>query len=117
MGPLEEATFYYGAPATSEAALFTVPAGEDWIVDHVLLVNTTATGTYTVTVDVVPPGGAAGAGTKLADALVVAANSTVPLASATQNLGLVLEAGTTVEGAQSEAAAINVIITGRVRTH
>jgi hypothetical protein len=118
MGPEQETTFFKGAIPASEAALFTVPTGEDWIIDTILLTNTTSSTSDTYTLDVVPSGGTAGTGTKLADAVTSTALFVGFIPSgAAQRLGIVLKPGEALQGAQSAAAAFNVIVSGRTRTH
>jgi hypothetical protein len=118
MGPELETTFYRGAIPASEGALFTVPAGETWIVDSILVTNTSSSTSDTYTLDVVPGGSSASAATKLADAVTAAANAVgfVPPAAA-QRLGLCFKPGDSLEGVQSAAGNFNIYVSGRVQQH
>jgi hypothetical protein len=119
MGPELEQTLYAGAPTTSDAALTSAvpltPGGEDWIIDNVILTNTTGTAA-TATLYLVPSGGTAGVGNALLYAYSVAANSCTSLAGAGR-LGIVLEPGAVIWGLQGTSAALTIRVTGRIRTH
>jgi hypothetical protein len=118
MGPELETTFFKGAIPASEAALFTVPALEDWIIDTILLTNTSSSTSDTYTLDVVPSGGSVATATKLADAVASTALFVgfIP-AGAAQRLGIALKPGDALQGVQSAAGNFNLIVSGRIRTH
>jgi hypothetical protein len=120
MGPELEITFYKGTLPASAAVLATVPAGEDWIIDNVILTNTTAVAAV-VQVNTVPSGGSAAAGNALlssAYAVPAAASGAgfVSLAGAGR-LGEVLRPGDQVYGGQTTSGSVTARVTGRVRQH
>jgi hypothetical protein len=118
MGPENAATFYAGQPAASPATVATVPTSpeQDWIVDNVILTNTTGSAAL-VQLNLVPVGGSAGVANELLSASYsVAANSVVSLAGAGR-LGIVLQPGATLYTGQTTAAAVTMRVTGRTRAH
>jgi hypothetical protein len=115
MGPELEQTLYAGQPGTSDALLETVPNGEDWIVDDVIVTNTTGSAA-TATLYLVPSGGTAGVANALLYATSYAANVATSLSGAGR-LGIVLEPGWTIYGLQGTGSALTLRVTGRIRQH
>ncbi len=104
---------YQGQPAAAEATIYTAPPytatvtqGATAIVKTAILCNTTAAAA-TVTLYLVPSGGAAGAGTEIMAAYSVAANSTEVI-----DLEQYLEAGDFLAALQGTAGAVTVTISG-----
>jgi hypothetical protein len=110
-----ETTFYKGQPATSAATLATVPSGYDWIIDNVILTNTTGTAAV-LQLNTIPSGGTAGVANELLLGYSVAPNGCVSLAGAGR-LGEVLHEGDTIYGGQTTSAALTIRVTGRARQH
>lgn len=114
MSTYTQRTFYEGTPGTSSGTLATVPAGEEWLLDYVEVNNTTGTAA-TLTLNHVPAGGSVATGNQLLSAVSVAANAVAsPLGSVPA--AITLKPGDTIRGLQGTASALNVRITGRVRT-
>ena len=105
---------YQGQPGTAEATLYTAPAnttnnpapGATAILKSMLICNTTAAAA-TITLYIVPSGGAAGAANAIYYALSIAANTTQQV-----DLEQYLEAGDFLAGLQGTASALTVILSG-----
>lgn len=97
---------YQGQPATSEATLYTVPAATTVIVKQVVAANTSAAAA-TISLSLVPSGGAAGAANRLLGAVSIPANSSISL-----DLSQVMTAGDFLSGSQGTAAAVTLTISG-----
>lgn len=99
-------TLYQGQPGTTSATLYTVPAATSVKLASIVVVNTTGA-PATVTLEVVPSGGTAGATHRIVSGLSVAANATTVIDSA-----VYLSAGDFLAGLQGTAAALTVTISG-----
>ncbi|MDA8395552.1 MAG: hypothetical protein M0T72_10000 [Candidatus Dormibacteraeota bacterium] len=105
---------YQGQPAATEAALYTAPAsttnnpapGATAILKSMLVCNTTASAA-TLTLYIVPSGGAAGAANEIYNALSIAAGATQQI-----DLEQYLEAGDFLAGLQGTASALTVTLSG-----
>ena len=104
---------YQGQPAAAEATIYTAPpytatvtAGATAIVKTAVLCNTSAAAA-TVTLYLVPSGGATGAATAILNSYSVAAGATVLL-----DLEQYLEAGDFLAALQGTAASLTVTISG-----
>lgn len=96
----------------SIAAQYTCPAASAVIVRHVVFNNTTA-GAVTVTAEVVPNGGSAGAAAQIMSAVSIAANT--PYVSP-EFSGIVLNAGDTIQCFASAATSISMNASGIQQT-
>jgi hypothetical protein len=105
--PYTETRFYKGQPATTDAALYTVPGGQKIIVKQVVIANTTATAA-TITLGV---GTSSTAANQFVPAVSIPANTVETL-----EMALVLTAAETLNGLQGTSSAITVMISGLLIT-
>lgn len=113
MSTYTQRTFYEGTPGTGSATLATVPAGEEWLLDAIMVDNTTGSAA-TLTINHVPAGGSVATGNQLLSAFSCAANvETSPLGSVAASIQM--KSGDKIAGLQGTGSALNVRITGRVR--
>lgn len=93
----------------AETTQYTAPTGVRTIVDKFTVTNTTA-GAVTITIKVVPSGGAAGASNVITQTASVAANSVY---TAPEMVGQILNAGDFISTLASAAASLTIRISGR----
>lgn len=98
-------------PDAADHALFTVPAAESAVVKHAVACNTSGA-SVTLTVSIVPSGGAADGTHRVLSAMPIAAGDSLPL---TDLLGeACLGTGDSIHAQASAATAIDLVITGVV---
>lgn len=103
---INRARLYQGQPGTTVATVYTVPAATDVKITSIVLCNTTGT-SANVTLSVVPSAGTAGAGNRIAAALVIDPNSVVTL-----DTPIHLTTGDFIAALQGTGSAVTVTISG-----
>lgn len=104
--PLQNTRLYQGRPGTAETTVYTVPTGKKLHKFEVVMANTT-TAEATISLSLVPSGGAAGAENRIIPASKVPANSV-----ATIKFNQYMEAGEFLSALQGTAGAITLTISG-----
>lgn len=104
--PYTPKRLYVGQPGTSIGTVYTVPANSRVIVKNIVLVNT-ASSDVTVNLHFVPSGQSPGNENKIIADYAVRAKDTVVI-----DLSAVLEAGDTIQAAQSTVGAVTVYMSG-----
>lgn len=97
---------YRGQPGTTVATVYTAPASTDVKLTAITLCNTTVTAA-TVTLHVVPSGGAAGVTNQLLAAMSVPGNGTVVI-----DTSVFMAPGDFLAALQGTASAVTVMVSG-----